>query len=111
MITILVCCGSGVATSPQVANKINDFLTDKGFDDVAQAEPHPVETAKSRIDSNPNIIVYVGIAPADDDLRETIKANNVIEIVGVPWLTGIGEDEANAKVLVAVKAAVKKPAQ
>nr|WP_252894902.1 hypothetical protein [Liquorilactobacillus satsumensis] len=59
---ILVCCGSGgVATSPQVANKINDFLADKELDDVVQAEPHPVETAKSRIETNPNIIVYVAL--------------------------------------------------
>ena len=51
MKTILVCCGSGVATSPQVANKINEFLADHDLDNVAHAEPHPVETAKSRIDS------------------------------------------------------------
>lgn len=108
MKTILVCCGSGVATSPQVANKINEFLADHDLDNVAHAEPYPVETAKSRIDSNPDIIVYVGIAPADDDLRETIEANHVTEIVGVPWLTGMGEDEANAKVEEAVLAATQK---
>lgn len=34
MKTILVCCGSGVATSPQVSQKINDFLTDQGLDGV-----------------------------------------------------------------------------
>ncbi|RXT58459.1 PTS galactitol transporter subunit IIB [Lacticaseibacillus chiayiensis] len=102
MKTILVCCGSGVATSPQVANKINDFLEDQGLDGLAHAEPHPVETAKSRIDSNPDIIAYVGIAPADDDLRETIEANHVIEVVGVPWLTGMGEDDANEKIKQAV---------
>ena len=97
MKTILVCCGSGVATSPQVANKINDFLSDNDLDDFAHAEPHPVETAKSRIDGNKDIIIYVGIAPADDDLKETIEENHVTEIVGVPWLTGMGEDEANEK--------------
>ena len=36
MKTILVCCGSGVATSPQVANKINEFLADHDLDNVAQ---------------------------------------------------------------------------
>lgn len=86
-------------------------MADKELDDVVQAEPHPVETAKSRIETNPNIIVYVGIAPADDDLRETIEENNVTEIVGVPWLTGIGENEANAKVLAAVELATQKPTQ
>lgn len=76
MKTILVCCGSGVATSPQVANKINDFLEEQGLDGLAHAEPHPVETAKSRIDSNPDIIAYVGIAPADDDLSRNNRSKS-----------------------------------
>lgn len=107
MKTILVCCGSGVATSPQVASKINDFLEENDLDNIAHAEPAPVETAKAKIDLNRDIIVYVGIAPADDDLKETIDEHNVTEVVGVPWLTGMGEDEANEKVREAVEAAAK----
>ncbi|KRM71437.1 PTS galactitol transporter subunit IIB [Lacticaseibacillus brantae] len=107
MKTILVCCGSGVATSPQVASKINEFLEDHDLDRFAHADPAPVETAKAKIDSNPDIIVYVGIAPADDDLKETIDEHNVTEIIGVPWLTGIGEEEADAKVLKAVEDVAK----
>ena len=46
MKTILVCCGSGVATSPQVANKINDYLSEQGLDQLAKATPKPIGEAK-----------------------------------------------------------------
>ncbi|MBA1434111.1 PTS galactitol transporter subunit IIB [Bombilactobacillus bombi] len=98
MKTILVCCGSGVATSPQVANKINDYLNDKDLSDKAKATPKPIETAKSTIENDPSIIIYVGIAPADDELQEVLDDHNVVGMVGLPWLTGMGQDEANQKV-------------
>ncbi|MCO6542090.1 MAG: PTS galactitol transporter subunit IIB [Lactobacillus sp.] len=98
MKTILVCCGSGVATSPQVANKINDYLSDSNLDSKAKATPKPIETAKSTIENDPSIIIYVGIAPADEELQEVLDENNVVGMVGLPWLTGMGQDEANKKV-------------
>ncbi|AXX65233.1 PTS galactitol transporter subunit IIB [Bombilactobacillus bombi] len=98
MKTILVCCGSGVATSPQVANKINDYLSDNNLDSKAKATPKPIETAKSTIENDPSIIIYVGIAPADEELQEVLDENNVVGMVGLPWLTGMGQDEANKKV-------------
>lgn len=98
MKTILVCCGSGVATSPQVANKINEYLADQGLDDVAKATPKPVETAKSTVENDPSVVIYVGIAPADAELQETLDANHVVGMVGLPWLTGMGEDVADEKV-------------
>ncbi|GAB5053700.1 PTS sugar transporter subunit IIB [Pediococcus parvulus] len=98
MKTILVCCGSGVATSPQVANKINDYLAEQGLDDTAKATPKPVETAKSTVENDPSVVIYVGIAPADAELQETLDANKVVGMVGLSWLTGMGEDAANEKV-------------
>ncbi|MFT8394393.1 MAG: PTS galactitol transporter subunit IIB [Liquorilactobacillus ghanensis] len=98
MKTILVCCGSGVATSPQVANKINDNLSNKGLDGKAKAIPKPIETAKSTVENDPSIIIYVGIAPADAELQEVLDKNDVFGTVGLPWLTGMGEEEANQKV-------------
>lgn len=98
MKTILVCCGSGVATSPQVANKINEYLADKSLEGKAVATPKPIETAKSTVENDPSIIIYVGIAPADAELQEVLDEHNVASMVGLPWLTGMGQDEANQKV-------------
>lgn len=98
MKTILVCCGSGVATSPQVANKINDFLAENNLDAKAKATPKPIETAKSTIENDPSIIIYVGIASADAELQEVLDEHHVASMVGLPWLTGMGQDDANQKV-------------
>jgi PTS system galactitol-specific IIB component len=98
MKTILVCCGSGVATSPQVANKINEYLVGQGLDTVAKATPKPVETAKSTVENDPSVIIYVGIAPADEELQEALDKNEVVGMVGLPWLTGMEEATANEKV-------------
>jgi galactitol PTS system EIIB component len=107
MKTILVCCGTGVATSPQVSNKINDFLAEQGLDQLAKATPEPIGEAKTTIENDSNVIIYVGIAPADGELQEVLDANNVVGMVGLPWLTGMGQDEANQKVANIVKQATK----
>lgn len=105
MKTILVCCGTGVATSPQVANKINDYLTENGLDQLAKATPEPIGEAKTTIESDSSVIIYVGIAQADAELQEVLDANNVVGMVGLPWLTGMGQEEANQKVADIVKQA------
>lgn len=105
MKTILVCCGTGVATSPQVANKINDYLVEQGLDQLAKATPEPVGEAKSTVENDSNVIIYVGIAPADAELQEALDENEVVGMVGLPWLTGMGQDEANQKVASIVKKA------
>ena len=99
MKTILVCCGSGVATSPQVSQKINDYLAEQGLDSKAKAIPKPIETAPSTVANDPRIICYIGIAAPDDALRETLDQYNVNhDLTGLPWLTGMGQDEANEKI-------------
>ncbi|RHW50903.1 PTS galactitol transporter subunit IIB [Lactobacillus bombicola] len=98
MKTILVCCGTGVATSPQVSNKINEFLANNGLDKLAKATPEPIGEAKTTIENDANVIIYIGIAPADSELQEVLDENNVIGMVGLPWLTGMGQDEANQKI-------------
>ncbi|EHI73935.1 phosphotransferase system protein [Streptococcus criceti] len=98
MKTILVCCGSGVATSPQVTNKVNEYLASVGLDGYAKATPKPIETAKSTIESDPSIIVYIGIAPANKELQEVLDEHDVVGMVGLPWLTGMGQDEANERI-------------
>lgn len=103
MKTILVCCGTGVATSPQVSNKINEFLTEQKLDHVAKAIPEPIGEAKTTVENDSNVIIYVGIAPADAELQEALDANNVVGMVGLPWLTGMQQDEANQKVADIVK--------
>lgn len=107
MKTILVCCGSGIASSPQVAQKINDYLKSEGLDGKAQAEPKAIETAASTVENNPNVIAYIGIAPADDTLADVLDKYHVNhDIIGLPWMTGMGQDEANEK----IKALVEKNA-
>ena len=99
MKTILVCCGSGVATSPQVSQKINEYLASEDLDSKAQAIPKPIETAPSTVENDSSVICYIGIAAPDDTLRETLDQYHVNhDLTGLPWLTGMGEDEANEKI-------------
>ena len=42
--------------------------------------------------------MYIGIAPADKELQEVLDEHDVVGMVGLPWLTGIGQDEANERI-------------
>lgn len=104
MKTILVCCGSGVATSPQVSQKINDFLTDQGLDGVAKATPKPIETAKLA-DETEKTSNYLN---ADSEKKQAYKevADNVRETV-----TPSGDDLSTDQVAKLIDDEAKKRAE
>ncbi|MDU7506390.1 MAG: PTS sugar transporter subunit IIB [Clostridia bacterium] len=82
---VLVCCGTGVATSVQVSNKIKDLLKQRGIK-AEVAECKAVELP-SRVSSyRPDLVV------STTQVNESMVDARVFP--GLPFLTGIGVDAA-----------------
>ncbi|MCI1748826.1 MAG: PTS sugar transporter subunit IIB [Acidipropionibacterium sp.] len=81
---ILVCCGTGIATSVQVANKLQRLLKDRGID-ATMKECKAVEVPAQSADFEPDAIVSTTVvkSPSAD-----IKVYR-----GVAFLTGVGADK------------------
>ena len=93
MKTIIVACGSGVATSQTVASKVNRLLKEKNVDAKVEA---------------------VDLKSVDRWLKDacayiTIVKNNkeypIPVINGIAFLTGVGQDKELQKLIDAVNAA------
>lgn len=84
---LIVACGSGVATSTTIAEKIKTKFENDGID-------YPVEAVdyKSIMNELPNSSIYVFIAPPDAEVLERAEELNVPVFAGVPFLTGMGVD-------------------
>ncbi|WP_348921303.1 PTS sugar transporter subunit IIB [Enterococcus rotai] len=85
---LIVACGSGVATSTTVAEKIKSK-----FD--ADAIDYPVEAVdyKSILQELPSASIYVYIAKPDDEVLQEAEKLGVSVYAGVPFLTGMGVDD------------------
>lgn len=81
---ILVCCGTGIATSVQVANKLQRLLKDRGID-ATMKECKAVDVPVQAQDFQPDAIVSTTVvkSPSAD-----IKVYR-----GVAFLTGVGADK------------------
>lgn len=88
---IIVACGSGVATSQTVANKLSKLLAERGID--ADVEAVDIRSLKHYIKSAD---AYVSVVKVDEDYG--IPVFN-----GVAFLTGMGQDEELDKLVEAVK--------
>lgn len=95
---VLVCCGSGVATSVQTVEKLKEQLDDAGITNVEVYEK-PMLAAVPEVESNDDILVYIGMAKADAELQELLDNKNILSLQGLPWLTGMGLDEAFEQVV------------
>lgn len=85
---ILVACGTGIATSTVVANKIKNILKDKGLDvEVQQCKVAEVDFKSDRYD------LIVTTTPYKNTKNDTPA------IVAVSFLTGIGIDKDIDKII------------
>ncbi len=88
---VIVACGSGVATSQTVASKVKDLLEDRGV--YAEVEAVDIKSLDTYIK---NCDIYISITPnASTDF-------DIPVISGIPFLTGMGMDEALDEVLKAL---------
>ena len=81
---VLVCCGTGIATSVQVANKLQRMLRDRGV--AATMKECKTANVPAQVETfQPDaIVVTTAINPPD----EGVKVYR-----GTPLLTGVGADE------------------
>lgn len=85
---LIVACGSGVATSTTVAEKIKSKFEGDNID-------YPVEAVdyKSIMQELPNASIYVYIAKPDDEVLDEANRLGVSVYAGVPFLTGMGVED------------------
>lgn len=85
--TVLVICGTGVATSTLVASKVAEACTDAGIDaDVRQGKVMDLVHGSADAD----LIVATTEVPA---------SVSVPVVAGMPFLTGVGADAAVEEIL------------
>ncbi|QTL97647.1 PTS galactitol transporter subunit IIB [Iocasia frigidifontis] len=85
---ILVACGSGIATSTVIMDKLENGLKERGID--IELEQSKISEAKNYIeDLKPDVIVVNG--PVNTDY-------GIPAFSGVSFLTGIGVDELLDKI-------------
>ena len=88
---IIVACGSGIATSQTVANKVSKLLKDRGIDaDVEAVDIHSLKHYIKSADA------YIAVVKVDEDYG--IPVFN-----GVAFLTGMGQDEELEKLIEAIQ--------
>lgn len=95
---LIVACGSGVATSTTVAEKIKRRFETDTID-------YPVEAVdyKSIMQELPSAAIYVYIAKPDDEVLEAAKEIGVSVYAGVPFLTGMGVEVIYEKIVNEIK--------
>ncbi|PMD67876.1 hypothetical protein [Companilactobacillus nuruki] len=62
---VLICCGSGVASSETTASLFNDQIEDASLEDELSTEVHPVNEAISIMESDDSIVAYIGVETPD----------------------------------------------
>ena len=89
MKTLMVVCGSGVATSTVAEGKIRDFLDSKGLLDKVKIYKSNIAEQINNID---DYDVFVSTTVVPEDVRDKV-------INGLPLLTGIGVDKVYDQIL------------
>lgn len=88
---ILVACGSGIATSTVIANRVKDLCTDHGYSvKVEQRKITEVE----------------GLAPDYDLIVSSTRVPNTVttpSVFAINYLTGMNADATDAQVLEILK--------
>ncbi|MEK4948656.1 PTS sugar transporter subunit IIB [Carnobacterium sp. FSL W8-0810] len=95
---LVVACGSGVATSTTIAEKIKS----KFENDRIQCNVEAVDY-KSILNELPNTDIYVYIAQPDANVLKTADKLNVKVFPGIPFLTGMGMDKVYEDIIAATK--------
>ena len=89
MKTLMVVCGSGIATSTVVEGKIRDFLDSKGVLDKVKMYKGNIAEQINHIDEYD---AFVSTTVVPDDVKDKV-------ISGLPILTGMGADKAYEEIL------------
>ncbi|WP_086313310.1 hypothetical protein A5821_000807 [Enterococcus sp. 7F3_DIV0205] len=90
---MLIMCGTGVATSTIVTNKVKDWLKEKGYENDVKLYQSKVADEMNRIDDY-DIIVSTTVVP--DKIKDKI-------IMGLPLLTGMGTEEMYQEIEAKIK--------
>ena len=87
---VLVACGTAIATSTHVANRLEREFVARGLDvSISQCRVSEVPSYAGDVDV---VVSTAPMAPVD----------SVPIVSGIPFLTGIGDDEALAQILEAL---------
>lgn len=78
---LLIMCGTGVATSTIVTNKVKDWLKEKGYNDVKLYQSKIADEV-NKIDDY-DVVITTTVVPAN--IKDKV-------IMGIPLLTGVGVD-------------------
>lgn len=90
---VLVACGTAIATSTHVANRLQRAFEEYGLDvDITQCRVSEIGVYEDYVD------VIVSTAPFSGALKVPV-------ISGIPFLTGIGDEEALEQILDILRAA------
>lgn len=91
---LIVACGSGVATSTTIAEKIKSRFEEDGVD-------YPVEAVdyKSILNELPQASIYVYIAMPEQEVLDEAQRLGVPVFPGVPFLTGMGADSVYEQII------------
>lgn len=81
---VLVCCGTGIATSVQVANKLEKMLKERGIN-ASMKECRALEVPAQTASFHPDSIVSTTMVKSPDEGIKVFK--------GVAFLTGVGADK------------------
>ncbi|WP_130864734.1 PTS sugar transporter subunit IIB [Acidipropionibacterium timonense] len=92
---VLVCCGTGIATSVQVANKLQRMLKERGVD-AAMKECKAVEVPAQTAAFKPDAIVSTTVVKAPSPQIKVYR--------GVAFLTGVGADKLADEIAADLKA-------
>ncbi len=90
---MLIMCGTGVATSTIVTNKVKEWLKTKGYENEVKLYQSKVADEMNRIDDY-DIIVSTTVVP--DKIKDKI-------IMGLPLLTGLGTEEMYQEIEAKIK--------
>lgn len=80
---ILLCCGSGIATSTAAANRLKEKLEERGFSGQFTTTQCKVNEIASKID---DYDLVISTAVISQPLSKPV-------VMGIPFLTGIGLDK------------------
>ncbi|MDB7087875.1 PTS sugar transporter subunit IIB [Enterococcus mundtii] len=85
---LLIMCGTGVATSTVVTNKVKEWLKVKGLTEQVKLYQSKVADEMNKIDEY-DIVVSTTVVP--DSIKDRV-------IMGLPLLTGIGTEAMYAEI-------------
>ena len=95
MTSIVVACGSGVATSETVVGDIQSFLEKHNITGVE------VEATdfKQLADVLPKYDLYVWIAKPTKEIQDICDSQGILDVNGVNILTGANDEDSYKKIL------------